>query len=438
VSDLDLAVDSNALPTASILPDSSSSNAPSDVSKQLPQSTVDAWNATFNAAKLAKTAQDTGWQPVSPNPWPTQAASASNAQHGGLNFSLAPSKAVPTAPAAGATAKAAHSSAGSTGAPPSPIDPASLPPGPLNQADYQRVTERNRYLASKYDPNNLYDRFINSFTGAMNDPANVRTHGEQAEHEALSQKIIDTVFPQPTLAEARLNMMAASPIGTVASLVAGAAGGSQQAQDLALIGGSTVDTFGLGRGLQTGELTSVTTGAIRSSGRPPTKPTAQAPQAPPVVSAAQAGPTPANWGTGPLRAPPSSRPLEENEDILIDASHGLQSRLPGAAPFQNVTTGMRPDEATKYLWTVDERGVNLALEKTPFPTPRGNIVHTNLSAKASIGGEAWFGADNSVTINAGSGRFGDRAGITRQQWEAAVKLWEAVGYKVNEVPFGAR
>jgi hypothetical protein len=71
----------------------------------------------------------------------------------------------------------------------------------------------------------------------MNDPANVRTPSEQAEHEALSQKLIGTVFPQPTLAEARLDMMATSPIGTIASLAAGAAGGSQQAQDWAFIAG---------------------------------------------------------------------------------------------------------------------------------------------------------------------------------------------------------
>jgi len=91
-----------------------------------------------------------------------------------------------------------------------------------------------------------------------------------------------------------------------------------------------------------------------------------------------------NWGTGPLRA--SARAVGKNEHILIDASHGLQSRTPGAGPFENIQTGTRPDAATKYLWTVDERGVNLAREKTPFPTERGNIVHTNLSEKASIGG----------------------------------------------------
>jgi hypothetical protein len=86
---------SDASPTASVLPNSSSSNAPSDVSQQLPQDTVDAWH---HAVQLAKAAQNTGWQPVSPNPWPAQAASPSNLQHGGLNFALAPSNAPRSAP----------------------------------------------------------------------------------------------------------------------------------------------------------------------------------------------------------------------------------------------------------------------------------------------------------------------------------------------------
>jgi hypothetical protein len=100
--------------------------------------------------------------------------------------------------------------------------------------------------------------------------------------------------------------------------------------------------------------------------------------------------------------------------------------------------GQYGDAATKYLYTVDQRGVNVVLEKTPFSTPRGNVVHTNISSEASIGGEAWFGPNNTVTINAGSGRFGDGAGITMQQWDATVKLWESLGYKVNPVPFGQR
>jgi hypothetical protein len=325
MSDLgDLAVGSDTL-SASILPDSSSSNAPSNVSKQLPQSAVDAWNLTLNAAKLAKTPQDNGWKPVSPNPWPSEVASPSNSQHRGLNFALTPSNAPPlawrstgpqrlppggtydpetdtwertqgtasntlpnaptssatpsTAPgasfaerfgatgvsfayrgpttpaqtaggnsaSAGSAAKATHPPAAGSGATPNPIDPESLPPGPLNKVDYERVGERNRYLASKYDPNNLYDRFINTFTGAMNDPANVRTPSEQAEHEALSQKIIDTVFPQPTVAEARLDAMEASPLGTAAWLGVRQWGGSVQAQDFVLDVGRSVEGLALSR-----------------------------------------------------------------------------------------------------------------------------------------------------------------------------------------------
>lgn len=143
-----------------------------------------------------------------------------------------------------------------------------------------------------------------------------------------------------------------------------------------------------------------------------------------------------NWGTGNLRPP--AQALGINEDILINASHGLQSRLPGSGQFENVLMGTHKDKATTYLYTVDERGVNVVLEKTPFRTARGNVVHSNISSQASIGGEIWFGPNNTVTINAGSGRFGDRAGITVQQWEATVELWESLGYKVNAVPFGSR
>lgn len=137
---------------------------------------------------------------------------------------------------------------------------------------------------------------------------------------------------------------------------------------------------------------------------------------------------------GPLRPP--AQPLKMNEGILLHGSAGLQSRTRGL--FENVVRGERPDLQTKYLWTIDERGVNIALELTPFPTPRGNIVHTNLSSRASIGGEAWFGEGNKVTINAGSGRFGDRAGRTPDEWDAAVRVWESLGYDVTGIPLGSR
>lgn len=141
-----------------------------------------------------------------------------------------------------------------------------------------------------------------------------------------------------------------------------------------------------------------------------------------------------NRGTGPLRLP--ARPVGPHEGDLIGREHGLQSRQWG--PFEQTVQGRHGDDATKYLWTIDERGINLALEKTPWPTPRRNIVHTNLSSRASIGGEAWFGPGNTVTINAGSGRFGDGAGITQSQWTASVRYWQELGYDVIAIPFGSR
>ncbi len=136
---------------------------------------------------------------------------------------------------------------------------------------------------------------------------------------------------------------------------------------------------------------------------------------------------------------PPARELLENEGVLIDQALGLQTRSDSL--FSSVALGQRVeggDGVNKYLWTIDDRGVNIALESTPFPTPRGNIVHTNLSSAASIGGEAWFDSQNRVIVNAGSGRFGDGAGITATNWDAAVSLWEDLGYDVIAVPFGSR
>ncbi len=135
-------------------------------------------------------------------------------------------------------------------------------------------------------------------------------------------------------------------------------------------------------------------------------------------------------GTGALRN--SVFELLENEGVLIDETHGLQSRT--NSRFEGVKCGKYGDRDLKYLWTIDDRGINLARDKTPFPTPRGHVVHSNLSSKASLGGEAWFTAEDSVTINAKSGRFGATAGMSRAEWDAAVRYWEGLGYKVKAIP----
>src|SRR6516162_10717 len=74
---------------------------------------------------------------------------------------------------------------------------------------------------------------------------------------------------------------------------------------------------------------------------------------------------------------PSAKGVLANEDVLIGPAEGLQSRKEGL--FENMKLGKHPDKATKYLWTIDDRGVNCALELTPFQTPRGHITHTNIS-----------------------------------------------------------
>ena len=138
-------------------------------------------------------------------------------------------------------------------------------------------------------------------------------------------------------------------------------------------------------------------------------------------------------GLGTLRPP--AKTLLKNEGKLIGPTEGLQSNKNGR--FQGVRQGTPGDPKTTYLFTIDDRGINVAHEKTPFPTPRGNIVHTNLSEKAYSGGEVWFNG-NKVTINAGSGRFGHGTGLTEQGWNATIKYWQHLGYEVEARPLGSK
>jgi len=136
---------------------------------------------------------------------------------------------------------------------------------------------------------------------------------------------------------------------------------------------------------------------------------------------------------GQLRKP--AKKMLRGEDILMKPKDGLQSSR--GEKFSNVKTGRPGEPNSKYLWTIANRGVNIALEKTKWKIPRGTVVHSNLSSKARIGGEVWFKNKNTVVINSHSGRFGDRAGITKKQWKATVKYWESMGYKVETQPHRA-
>lgn len=138
------------------------------------------------------------------------------------------------------------------------------------------------------------------------------------------------------------------------------------------------------------------------------------------------------WGVGNLRDP--ARSIGQGEGILIDSSYGLQSKLPNNGGFNDVAIGTYKDSATQYLYTIDNRGINIALEKTEVA---GNSVikHTNISSQASMGGEVWFGPNNTVTINPYSGRFGvgQPDGVSPVKWDATIKLWESLGYKVQPI-----
>ena len=163
------------------------------------------------------------------------------------------------------------------------------------------------------------------------------------------------------------------------------------------------------------------------------------------------------WGIGPLKAP--AAPLQSNEDILLDRSWGLQSRKPFEGPVQNVIFGDYGKREHKYLFTVDARGINILREHTPFPTPRGMVVHTNISAKAVVAGECWFRPGDLATINAGSKRFplqeplewdessllwrlpaadGAAYAALALQWQRVAQLWVSLGYEVEQIPLGQR
>ncbi|WP_241556005.1 TIGR04388 family protein [Leptospira yasudae] len=132
---------------------------------------------------------------------------------------------------------------------------------------------------------------------------------------------------------------------------------------------------------------------------------------------------------GILRSP--SRPVLAGEDIILESK---LTKSIGSSKFENVVVGEYGSPSKKYLWTIDNNGINLGLEQTTI----GNnsvIKHSNLSSQAYSGGEVWFTAENEVHMNAWSGRFGAGANISEAQWKASVDAWKSLGYKVVVEPY---
>ncbi len=112
-------------------------------------------------------------------------------------------------------------------------------------------------------------------------------------------------------------------------------------------------------------------------------------------------------------------------------------------PEGDLTVTNRADPNGVYLYTVDQGGLNIAREGIPFTTPRGNVVHSNLSPPdqgAFSAGEMRFvhepGAQPEAIINGGSGRYGPRS---PEEWAATIEVFEAAGIKVRPVmPYNGR
>jgi RHS repeat-associated protein len=133
-------------------------------------------------------------------------------------------------------------------------------------------------------------------------------------------------------------------------------------------------------------------------------------------------------------------PIGRNEAVPLTEEQGLQ--ISTGERFENVVRGQHGDLATRYLWTIDEQGVKIAWEQTPFDTDRGKIVPTNLSPEgAFFAGELWFVSDDELVINAGSGRYGylrDDPVESARRYEVAIQMWEALGYRVTVIPLEQR
>ena len=127
-----------------------------------------------------------------------------------------------------------------------------------------------------------------------------------------------------------------------------------------------------------------------------------------------------------------ARPILEGEGIPL--VNGKFSKELGTNKFDNIITGNYGEASKKYIWTIDDNGINIGLEQTSIGS-NSVIKHTNLSTKAYSGGEVWFTDIETVHVNAWSGRFGAGANMTKIEWEASIDAWKSLGYKVVIEPY---
>jgi hypothetical protein len=119
-----------------------------------------------------------------------------------------------------------------------PIRLERLPQGPLSQGSalHDLVVLRNQYLARMYGPG-WWDDVISLGASVTGAPVEVRTVREEREYQVLCAKLIDTMWPQPTRAEARLDGLENSFVGSLFYIAAHHLGASEDTKDMALAGG---------------------------------------------------------------------------------------------------------------------------------------------------------------------------------------------------------
>lgn len=127
-----------------------------------------------------------------------------------------------------------------------------------------------------------------------------------------------------------------------------------------------------------------------------------------------------------------ARPILDGQGIPLEK--GKFSKELGTNRFENIITGNQEEASKKYMWTIDDDGINIGLEQTSIGN-NSEIKHSNLSPKAYSGGEVWFTDLETIYINAWSGRFGSGANMTKIEWEASIDAWKSLGYKVVIEPY---
>ena len=109
------------------------------------------------------------------------------------------------------------------------------------------------------------------------------------------------------------------------------------------------------------------------------------------------------WGIGPLVYPEKTDPID---DFDTYRALDVKSFLPGDKAPNKLFRNCYDIRVFKYLWTLDQKGINICREMKPCASSRGIVLHSKVSPMAVAGGEAWFSPnEDAVTINFCSGRY---------------------------------